>query len=381
MLTLHASELPRIFSCPASAQRPEMVIDLTSDEARIGSAVHEALARFVRGEEIELWQVARNWCVQEEAIAPLVGVGRHIWQDYSAEITVLAVEQEFSRDVAGITLVGRPDLVGETSANEDIVGVVWDWKSGSPSRNYRHQKRGYIALAWCGHPEYCKDITVWLRTGEVEIEDVSLVDMAAWEIKLGHVLADSNRYAPSAETCQYCPKRFDCPARLALVRSSVDEFALAEQKVGQLVPADLVALKDRADLVRQVLKAYDAALREAVEQAGSLVLPDGRELFLEERFREDINPARGWMVLKQTIGIEDNQLALVALQDVLEIAKGKLLDLVAANAPRGQKGKARLALLEALEKAGAIMASPYHVLSVRQPAKSEIAAKEVADGN
>jgi len=362
------SDLPRILRCPASQQPPAVSIEAESDVARLGTAVHAALARLVSGEFADLDAIADASGVDRDDLAPLFFAGKSIWEEYTDAIEVLAVEKEYSDTMEGpsdIELVGHPDLVGRTLEDDEPVIVLWDWKSGSPNLGYFDQLLGYLVLVETEHAategrvyDHAKAIVVWLRDGIVDIRDVDNAMRDEWRERVVYAIEHPDQYGPSAETCQYCPRRYECPARDGMAQATANALVKANDILA-LAPASLAALKPKADLLKGILKEYDAALKHALE-GGPIAIDDDRELYLQERARSNIDLSSGLpALLLHCEGIEN-------LAPALKVSKGELMKLVGARAERGEKGKRRAALMEALGKAGALSSSSYSVTAERK---------------
>ena len=359
---IHCSNLPRLLSCPASLQAPELRIEADNEAARLGRAVHEGLAAVVRGDAWDATALAlKHGDLDVNSVRALISMGASIWRKYEPALVVLGVEDWMERRIdKAHVLVGTADIRFRTSGDEDATPGIWDWKSGSTAGLHRDQLLGYAWLPLC---DRAKIITCWLRDRYVDIEDIEEAELDAFEKRLLSAIAHPETYNPTPANCQFCPRSHECKARLALVRAATHDLLEADAK--EITPATLAQLKPKADLVRRVLSAYDVALKDALREAGTLPLGDGRELYLEQRNRSTVYLTAALPVLENHT---NGQPLLEWLTPALSISNKKLGDLVAQDAPRREKGKARVTLKEELADAGAVELTAYDVISTRREA-------------
>ena len=374
MKTIHCSSLPRLLSCPASGVQPEIEIDSTSQDALLGTAAHEGLAAVVRGEEWDAVQLAQKHGVDDaEQVKILIHCGAQIWREYSPLLENVTAETGLASIIgADVQLAGTRDVAG-TSAGGEL--VLLDWKTGQESMSHRDQLIGYAYLAVddisANHqpgengPDGVKILVAWVRDRVVTIEDITRDEITALPGRIMYALNHPDRYNPTPANCRYCKRAHECPGRNALVRSAQVDLLEADPDAKALTPAALARLYPKAQLLRQVLAAYDTALKDAVEAAGRLPLGDGMELSLAERTRGNIRPAAARPVLEAAAG-SDDVFDWLARSGAIEIRSGKLQDAVGALAARGTKGAVKAQLMADLESAGAIERTAYKVLTIRK---------------
>jgi len=381
-IEIHCSTLPRILRCPASAVPPKVRIEQEIEASLLGSAVHQALAKHVRGEETDIPEIAEQMGVNLDELRILTAMGRQMWAQVSDSLKVLAVEDVWTAPLDDEhVLSGTADVVAEELLSEKPTLVVWDWKTGRVNRDYRAQVLGYAQLAWAQWPEAerIKVVIAWVRDRMLDVEEVEAYDLHDWQRRLYRSLAELDRYAPSPEACEFCPRAHECEARQAQARADALVLAEAHERLAELTPGELAALKPKADLLRQVLRGYDEALKAAVRKAGTLPTGDGRELYMEERTRMEIDFNAARPTLREVLGCADDAELVERLAGCLALPKTPFLQQVAASAPRGAKGKRKAEVMAALEANGAVKKSSYEVLSVRKEAGNE--AKALGNGN
>ena len=356
---IRCSSLPRILACPASLVPPAQDIRGDDEAARIGSAVHVVLAAWLTNSNVDMAAVARAYRVDVDDIAPLVGVGRRLWDDYQGALgNPEMIEAMLSMPLGDfVLLTGHVDVSDYTAKGEPY---VWDWKTGSQSADYKAQMRGYALLRSKGERDVLT-LTAWLREGVVDVDIVTVADMG----QLRRDITEAMRHRDTFRTgphCGFCPRRLECPALAAERRAAIATF-LPAVNAAPAPPAERLAeLKPKADMLRRALDAYDKALRRALEEAGTLPLPDGRELYLAERRREKVvmNTVT-WDILETYLGKD-------GILDVLDVNKKRALDAVRAKAP--EKGQRVKDMLENLRDMDCIAESTYKMLAVRPKFKA-----------
>lgn len=365
-ITIHCSKLPRILKCPASLQAPDLsIIGPDDDSATLGSAAHNVAAQIVRGQEWSVDTTAQSYGVEARALAPLCFAARRIWEKYGPSLRVIAVEKRMSAEVLpGVILDGTADVLAEHVGADDPTLAVLDWKSGNAAGNHRDQLLGYAVLGrieWSAAVKFTL-IIGWLRDESIEVEqchrDFGPDDLLE---RLAKVVEDNRNgkaaFAPSYESCRFCPRQIDCPARTALVRQSVADLEVVSGGSALATPADLARMYPRVKMLEKALKHYEATVRNAVAVAGKLPVGDGTFLTLAERPDTDIDAALALPILQKRFSLEE-------LAPALTIGKGKLSAVVMQKSKRGFGSKNMKVLLDELAAGGALTISTAQVLKV-----------------
>ena len=365
-IILRCSSMPRILKCPASAVAPDIEIEGDRAVAMIGRAAHEALAAHVRGGAPDFDAIARKHGAERDTFAPLYYVGRRIWDERKSAIAIIAVEQKMAAEILpGVILQGTGDIIARAVREEVPTIVVWDWKSGAIA-DHRDQIISYAWLASREWPtERVKGVLCWLRDQLADIDDIGMDELEKLPERIREALDHPDRFCPGPQQCQYCPRRFDCPARTALVRQSVESLTAASalsKSIGlvALDPAALAALWPKVKMIKAALEQYDEVVRARVKEAGALPVGDGTELVITEVERTEIVPARGIPVLVERFG------GIEAIMPAIRLGKSEIGNLASAQAPRGMKKAAITELMGALEAAGALVITKSGRLTVRK---------------
>jgi hypothetical protein len=357
MIAIHCSALPRALGksgCPASLQAPQIDIAGTSDDADLGSAVHQAMALHVQGMDVDLQFTAAAWGVEESALAPLYHVGRRLWSRHSEALQVVGVETHIAAQIfPDVEILGTADLFARTvGGDQPDVLVNADWKS-TEGRDPLDQQIGYGVCYFGGKPEPFKIISYFLRDGADLVRDISADDVAAWKGRLRYAVDHPEKFCPSPSNCQWCRRALECPARLQLARASWEIVTNPGEEWNALTPAEKGDLYLKVQFAGKFLETIKDMYREEIKAHGNLPLADGREIALIPNNREAISVEDAWPVLAREFGVSEADL-LHLIAPALTVGKGKVSDILGATAPKGQKGKRITAAMDALREANAL---------------------------
>ncbi len=384
MITIRCSSLPRIMSCPASLEVGEVQIQSSSDNASIGTAVHEVMADIIRAGDFqmpELYPYASRNGVEVEDIRFLCWRGLSWWKKYAPSLSEIDVETEeeisigripdhiiFDRamQVSGerIFLSGHADI---TAYDSDGVGIVIDWKTGS-ERDQLEQLKGYALLKFGGEKKGAKVIVINLRENISEVYPPEggvytrdQLDSFADEI-YELVCSESKPYNPIIKNCQYCPRRLECPAKEKLAESSVMAMASVHSNHSLTTPEQLAGLYDAAASLSRTLEQYKDALKMAVKDAGSITLPDGRVLMIEECERETIQ-FDGYFtdIVSSELSDENNVFEAIGKigSENITVKKQAVIKAIRDAAPKGEKDEAEERFMKELRAAGCVKTTKF----------------------
>lgn len=368
MRRIHCSALPRIWNCPASAAEPTTTQPDTP-EARLGTAVHAVLA----GTHHDVGEAATHYRVEAADIGWLSRNGRQMMEPYEASMSAVEREVALSAPLPpGAELRGRADVIGCRTPEEV---VIVDYKSGYVERDHRAQAMGYAYLAMASTTAFQKAylIVLWLRDMVADVEAVTREEVMAWAEELKARVADTGRYTSDVAHCTFCPLAATCAMRPQLLRQAVALFA--DPLTPEVTPEKLAGLYAQAQALDKALAAYRDALRLTLRDSGPLDLGNGMEIFLApgERRRLYLTQKALDTVLLPALAVDNLPDLLETLGGAVTLDKTKLCAAVGAKAARGQKGKAKAAVLEQLESVGAVTRTGYERTTVR---KKPVAALE-----
>ena len=381
------SSIGRVIACPASAsKKSDLLIDQVGDPAKVGQAVHAALALLVEGKEIpSATRLAMDHGLDEvkhgSEIESLISAGRWAWfgtKDHPGFITSLfhkpaaEVRLEYSvktknphtGEDAVVEFHGRADVYEEKEEEAAII----DWKTGYKTDEDAHMPQmismAVMAFARNRHISKVTAVLVWLRDWQFSAATFTREGVRDWlrNFLRRKAFWDGKTYNPGSH-CRYCPRSYECPARAQMMRTAITEFVGKDTEVtfdenGVLRPAaDIFKLYEAAKTVNSEANKVLSLLKDAIDQTGPVVY-DGRKLEVAQSsppIQVEFGPGEEY--LRQQLG--DN------LKDVLSVSTSKLKKVVMAEAPKGEKTAAWQSFLLDLKKVDAVkLGTPRKTLKI-----------------
>lgn len=346
-IRVRCSSLPRYFACASSAGEAEAFINGSSDESDLGDAAHEALGCVVLNVDPDLVDIAKRQGVDHDELERLVAYGRKAWRELAKYFPAPKVEERLESDYAP----GTADILHA----DGVTLVVGDWKSGRIRRNHTEQMAGYAsaALEKFGAPESGEvtSCVIWLRDLEAEVVVWTVAELEQWRARYDAQQARIGKeYAPG-EHCGFCPLRLECRAHQNYLTTSAT--ALMTAPPATVTPQLLASLYPQSRALKKALDSYEAALKEQLEQHGSLAIGDGTVISLGEGTRSEIDAKAAWPIL------EDEGLSRDDINGLLSVGKGALEEIIGSRAPKGTKGKRQAAVMDRLRTAGAVLTKSF----------------------
>jgi len=362
MNTIRASFLPIAAKCPGALAAGEAlrVETESADVARNGSAVHEVCRSIVAsGERTQtaVQAAAREHRADADEIGRMSWRAFQWWEANSGAYPGAKTELLMQLEAGDYRLTGHADVV---SLPSDAEVRLIDWKSGFlTDADAEPQMRAYGLLACRTYNVQRVTATVvWLRDETEQTWTWTADELETWwrEIVRGWSHWDGQTFT-TGEHCRYCPRLTACPAQRALMRATVSDLEALETG-GQIEAEGVGKLYARVQVVQQMCERFRELARAVVAAHGPIPTPDGRELALVQQDREEIIPAEAWQTLLNIIGPD-------ALAEACKVSKTAVLAAVAAKAPRGQKGKAKDALMDELRQGGCVRVNTIEQLRLR----------------
>ena len=361
--------MDRAWACPASHHPPEgeVLVEQPGDPGprTLGSAMHEVAAFYVRGEAVDLEDIAARWGLdkaQKREMPRLYAAIREAWKVIEPMADDWSVEVKMSRNEP-FPLKGTADVLGISDGRV----VVVDWKSGRKTDSpHEQQVRGYGWMAALDYPASDFEIValvVWLQDWDIQTYRWTAAELREWMAEFHDRVWswDGTSYAVG-EQCVYCQRGTACPGRSQALASASTAIMATDPALPEGV--ELGRLWDAIPALEKACKATRERVKEAIEASGGLDLGDGRRLALKERnIRPEIDSEMVPEVLSEW---SEGELARCATYSITA-----LRDVAAERAPRGEKIEARKALEETLVKSGAM---------VRRTCKVTIVEKGGDDG-
>jgi hypothetical protein len=385
------SSLPLLCSCPAAGVAPDVRIQSNDDAARLGSAVHEAHAARLAGQDVDFGDLAKRYLIDAEELGILANwlwaQWQHIANDFPDPRTEVAI--------TGSWLSGHVDLIS-------LPGVYWDpetlvadseptearlvdWKTGRTNTNYEPQLLGYAALLCETFPSIQEVYTVVMSIRhDTDRRWWTKAQIESWGRETRLALQQTDRYSPG-DHCKYCPRTTTCPAIGAMLQQGAHMLMHAEP--GELSEADPHTLASMLSISRNVRgrcedieKAISARTQALIAAAVAKVTrkPDEEEEAFNARVKEAstyLRTGRGTALKLTTqqhkkidyaagLPVLEKHLLPGALAECCSVSKTKAEAAVRALVPRGQKKDAEESLMSELAAADAIRLHPVVRLEV-----------------
>jgi len=407
-ITIWPSSVGMLETCPASRVigDEDTLIDSVGVPAKVGRAAHELCEDLVRNgwgwpPDDLLEKIAAKHGVPQE-ITDLRFIGIFAAQAWNGNQNFEGVKKWFFRPnievtrefkfkhrhpymqgvEATIKIRGRNDL--DEAFPEEERGVVLDWKSGRRQEedDYSGQMKAEAVLL-ASKDKRIKSvtmITVWLRDRTMDVITFTRDELKKWlnDLVKYNAFWDGQTYGPGKH-CRYCSKMAICPGREAVLNGTAKFLMTTEddELIVPIVDEEGNLIPDRAWPMYQHVKMVQAAagqfmdeFKTRIREGGAMPIPalPGREIRAQETKGDlVIDPIEAWPILRAHLQTDERIAACVS------ISKGKLEDLIAEQNEKGEKGKAIAAVMEDLEKAGALgRAAPrvqVRVLRTPEPEK------------
>ena len=359
MIQTRCSALPLTMACAASTVQDGPRVSGDAYAADLGTAAHFVLLARIEGRDVDSSLIAMLHGVELEELERMVAWGWNAWQKVRHLFPEPTCEVPLHYAEDGLTLTGHADVVSIVERE----GRILDLKTGRLDADHSQQLAGYGLLLTAANEidsVYC--MTIRVREQQAEGYRWTREELSAWWDGLTEHLKDRDTFRPGRH-CQYCPRGVTCPAKTALLRQHCG--ALLEQPEEFTLPADpliIGQLFDRAKLVTRAAETIiDLVRAEVANRGGRIPIGDGRELVQLEQERRSIDYRLGRDILESALG-----------PDGLEkctnhtINKSKVESEVKALAPARQNGKAVAALMDDLDRMGAIKTATIQRLEVRR---------------
>lgn len=338
-MTIRCSSTDRVMACASSLTPTATPYTPNHDEAREGTAVHEALAVVVAGAEPDMDAISDKHRVERDNLVGLINWGRQAWDKIQKYFPHPEPEKLMSAELGdGVVLRGTADVVSVVAPSSPAVAVL-DWKSGWKPSEHPYQLMSYATLAAAQRGPFDGNVVgveVWLRPGTLKVYRWSAEQLAAYrDSLLAQVRRIGQQWGPSPQACQYCPLQLACQARREYVRSAItsltpvadERYPVSRELIGQLW--------DKRTELRKALNQFDQIAGEMLAQ-GPIRLDTGRQLELVASERQLITPSKAFRYLRETLQLNPQE-----ADQVLSVSKTQLARVIQARSARG-KGAAAI---------------------------------------
>jgi len=348
MLTkIRGSRADCAMECAGSLLEIATPYNENTDEARAGTAKHEALACIVRGEEPPIDQIAERHQVDADEISRAVVYGKQAWRELGkwfpspkAEVRIEGLVTVGTADVLSVI----PDNQSHTTGSKSI--AILDWKTGWGHAEHDHQLMAYAdaARSEFGMPTsgVITAIEVHLQHRETNTRNLTEAELDGFRERAKRQIAKAGKQYAAGGHCNFCPRRNACVARDEYLRASVVALVPAGGEPQALTREVLGSLYDRAKMLKRAIASYESMLDDALEQ-GPVPIGGGKMLALVAKSQDQI--------------LADKALPLLTSSDLtaaLSVSKAGIERVVKERVAKGGAAAEMRRVLGALREAGAI---------------------------
>jgi hypothetical protein len=360
-LRIRASRADLIDDCgQAAIDDGSPRISFDSDPARLGRAVHDGVATWLRSGKApvvdELCDMHRVESEESRRDATwLISQAIRRWHQIENDYPKPIVEQQFSFENDWLILDGTGDVV--SIADPQRVAVL-DWKTGRKGSYYWQRiMYGWLILQWHQTAREVLLRNVWLRTGDDETIVMTRESIThAWNLfasKLRNSIK-GNTFSPG-DCCRHCDRRHSCRARRTYMNAAIASVReITDNETGEI---ELSRIEERLDLLDSISEYRDefrARLKMYMQDTGKPIpISNDRELYLNTPTTRTIHPRPAWDAIWQAVGCSNDKMA-----GVLAVSITSLKRTVMDAAERGNKTRAWETLLELLRANHAIEEQP-----------------------
>ena len=328
MKTIRCSELPRLAKCLGSLGEDYVAVNVENEAATEGTAIHAQIAHWLQtGEEPDDGQPTyRTFKMFKRVLTESEYAPRFDLKDAHVEELL-----DKPLGLSGLRISGHPDLFG---FNPGIGADIYDWKTGwNVEGDHVEQLKGYayLILHLWGRGDSIRAIII-RRDCTAQMFEWTREELIEWAHDLGRRIETwDGRTFSVGEHCQYCPRRFACPAKQAIVKSSVEVFATPDMTFDLTDPATCIRLWRASGEVEKAVKLVRDSIKGQLAAApdGSMSA-EGERIYLSPVNKRTVDPVQSWGILEEELGQD-------ALAGCVTIGLTALETALKAKAPRGEK--------------------------------------------
>ncbi len=390
-LKLRASYAPTVHACGQS-WRGDDGIDPTHEYSKLGTAVHDALAKMVQDQSIDLSDIALLHGVDEDALATAYGYGVSAWNNPAWPLKTYFQKAHVERKQAfvlhgdnyRIKMSGHVDAIS-LAAKRHV--YILDWKLGNISRAYWQMviyAACWVAALKDGH---CTTFLVNLMDGKARVinfvwdwdsDDLNQVGDNGKNVRTGllkelYDRAMDETYHPSMEACLYCKRRFTCEARKTSLSAPVEALAATRANLPTrlheiIYQGRYPEFRKHRKGLKKVIEDCEKSEKEIIRAQGEIV-SGGKRYTIEEgvaRREVNISDVGVWKYLREKLGSLDElrkTIGYVSLKSILSV--------ISKNAEHGKKGKAKQIAQAELEELGGLAVSLKYTVVEEEIAEDE----------
>lgn len=371
-MIIRASSLPMVLNCHASFQEARKSPSMTSEESRLGTAIH-ALAELGPApseERVEGVLLAHNLEAEERARA------LELWE------ALPPIPQDAFRE-HHVTVQLKEGLhvscTLDAMHSDGKTARIWDYKTGlgfvpSPPENAQMWAYAMAAAVEFGWEMEAVEVVIPqpAKGREGRPYRFGLADLDAFQVALialaEAALAERPNYTTGSH-CSRCNGRFTCPALLVEIRPVAElETVDLGAEIASLTDATVGQLAWRAGMLAGLAERAKDACNAELRKRGvvSVNLPNGQVWGQAERTKNDIDTIKAWPILSARLGD--------AMPNAIKVQKAGIEEAAGKVAERGLKAALVRSIMDELDVAGALKKSVsnyYRATKVAEEKKSD----------
>lgn len=360
-LNIRASRCDTAWECAESiVLDPERVrINQPHELTELGIAFHEWARSIESDERSDPAVIAQRYGVDADELDMLCAFAMIAERDIGNWFAGSDTEVEYSHtcefDCPPYTHLR---LSGSIDRQKIVDEKSWrhlDYKTGYLDGGYDHQQRCYAFLAVINDPEIEEVYSAvsYVRLGWWEAKTYTREELLAWHrdfmLRLRNGLGSFN----PADHCGRCDRLHGCPGAKAYTQHSLailgDGTVPVELTVANKATMGPVLAQYLRDVrfIEKRCQQFRAVLKMQIQNVGPVPSGiDGKVLGITKSSRRSLDAKRSWPILVQHLSQDE-------INGACSVSLSKCQDAVAAKMETG-KGKARTALAEQLQAAGAV---------------------------
>lgn len=352
-MKVRVSSLPRLFRCNAALFPPlSEAPDVTpvSDAAGPSTEAHRRIAQAINDGTL-LEAIPDD--IPQESIR-LYAAAREAWKALSKGWHMPIAESEYTLTDGPLGMSGHPDVIGHDG--EETLFVL-DWKGmwSEPDAMVQLMGYGYMLAQTMETFASVKAYLVLLEARDMISWEWTRAELDHWWTTCKNVLTEFDGAYHPGEQCKYCPKIHACPGHRAVVKAFADDVL----DVDALDDAEVIDLYAKARNVEKLAGDFVSAVKTRIKTSGLIEGPDGQVLRLRESPVERLDAEKSAGIIAEATDLMNSEYLACC-----NLSKTKLLNAVGEHAARGQKGKEKKRVMEALRDGGAVSESTREMIVI-----------------
>lgn len=360
-LSIRASRSDTAWECAESVVLdPEAIrINQPHELTELGSAFHEWAQSIESDERSDPTVIAQRYGVEADELDMLCAFAMIAERDISKWFTGSDTEIKHSHicafDCPPYTHLRLSGSIDRRKIVDKKIHRHLDYKTGYLDGGYDHQQRCYAFLAVANDPEIesIYSAVSYVRLGWWEAKTYTREELLAWfedfMLRLRNGLGSFN----PADHCGRCDRMHGCPGAkaytqnsLAILSNGAVQVELTAENKTTIGPLVAQTLRD-VRFIEKRCAEFRAVLKLQIQKVGPVPSGiDGKVLGIVKANKRSLDAQKAWPILSKRMTRDE-------INSACSVSLGKCQNAIAAKVETG-KGKARTAIAEELQAAGAI---------------------------